>query len=262
MRAAGELARLIIRHSTLVPGWSLQHDCEPYRPNEPSLELDEVDTHVTVEHSIIGSIQVWHDEVLRDPERIDVSDSIVDATSTTREAVGGPGRQFAHAVLDIRRSTVIGQIQTHAIVMGENSIFDGLVRVARRQLGCMRFCWVQPGSRTPRRYNCQPDLARAIVDEQYGSGKLSEAERIRAREREDLRVKPEFVSLRYGTPAYCRLALTCADEIRRGADDEAEMGVFHDIFGPQRLASAQSRLQQFTPASADAAVIIANEERI
>jgi hypothetical protein len=262
MRVAGELARLLIRHSTLVPGWSLQPDCQPHRPAEPSLELDEVDTHVTIEHSIVGSIQVWHDEVLRDPGRIDISDSIVDATSAGREAIGGPGRQFAHAVLDIRRSTVIGQIQTHAIVMGENSIFHGIVRVARRQLGCVRFCWVQPGSRTPRRYNCQPDLACSAVDEQYAGGQLSELERNLARTREELRVQPEFVSVRYGTPAYCRLALTCAEEIRRGADDDAEMGVFHDTFQPQRLATAQSRLQQFTPATADAAVIIANEERI
>lgn len=261
MRVAGELERLIIRHCTLVPGWSLQPDCEPHRPNEPSLELDEVDTHVTIEHSIIGSIEVWHDEVLRDPERIDVSDSMIDATSLRRDAIGGPGRQFAHAVLDIRRSTVIGQIQTHAVVLGENTIFHGVLRVARRQLGCLRFCWVQPGSRTPRRYNCQPDLAQAAVDERYARGELSDAERDRERRREELRVSPEFVSTRYGRPTYCRLADTCADEIRRGADDESEMGVFHDAFAPQRLATAQSRLEQFIPATADAAIIIANEER-
>jgi hypothetical protein len=126
----------------------------------------------------------------------------------------------------------------------------------------MRFCWVQPRSRTPRRYNCQPDLALAPVDEQFGRGELTAAERDLARIRETLRVEPEFVSLRYGTPAYCRLASTCAAEIREGADDDAEMGVFHDLFQPQRLATAQSRLTQFTPATADAAVIIANEERI
>ncbi len=261
MRVAGELGRLVIRHSTLVPGWSLQPNCEPHRPAEPSLELDEVDTRVTIEHSIVGSIQVWHDEVLRDPEPITISDSVVDATSVEREAIGGPGRQFAHAVLHIRRSTIIGAIQAHALLEAENSIFDGVVRVARRQQGCVRFCWLTPGSRTPRTYNCQPNLVRAAVDEQHARGELTDEQRGLAVERETLRVAPELVARRYGRPAYCRLAPTTADEVRRGADDEAEMGVFHDTFEPQRLATAQSRLAQFTPAAADAAVIIVTEER-
>lgn len=44
-----------------------------------------------------------------------------------------------------------------------------------------------------------------------------------------LRVRPQFTSRRYGL-----LAQTCAEEIKRGADDESEMGVFHDLFEPQR----------------------------
>ena len=50
------------------------------------------------------------------------------------------------------------------IELAENSIFMGLVRVARRQIGCMRFCYVTPGSRTPRRYHCQPDLVEKAVE--------------------------------------------------------------------------------------------------
>jgi hypothetical protein len=117
------------------------------------------------------------------------------------------------------------------------------------------------GSRTPRRYRCQPDLVLAAVDDQYASGEIDADERDRARERERLRVLPEFEAVRYGLPTYCRLAPTCADEIRRGAQDESEMGAFHDRFLPLRLAAAQSRLEDFTPAAADAAVIIADEER-
>lgn len=260
VRITDALDRLVIRHSTLVPGWSLKPDCEPTRPAEPSLELEEVDTRVLIDHSIVGSIQVWHDEVRRDPLALEVRDSIVDATSATREAVGAPGRQFAHATLDVRRTTVIGEIQAHAITLGENSIFAGAVRVARRQVGCLRFCWVEPGSRTPRRYACQPDLVRAAADAEYDAGELTLEERDRARERETLRVRPEFAAVRYGHPSYCRLALTSADEICRGADDESELGVFHDVFRPQRLAAAQRRLEDFTPATADAAVITANEE--
>src|SRR5262249_30622356 len=150
--------RLAMRHCTLVPGWTLRADCEPRRPAEPSLELDNVDAYVTIDHCIVGSIQVGHDEVNRDPIRIDINDSVLDATAPDREALGAPGWPFAHVALTVRRSTVFGQIETHAITLGENSILHGQVRVARRQHGCLRFCYVAPSSRTPRRYGCQPDL--------------------------------------------------------------------------------------------------------
>jgi hypothetical protein len=199
--------------------------------------------------------------VLSDPLPVEIRDSVVDATSTSREAVSAPDRQLAHVTLDIRRSTVFGEVRVHALTLAEDCVFDGRVHVARRQVGCVRFCWIEPGSRTPRRYRCQPDLVRAAVDDQYDSGELTQAERDRARERETLRVVPEFVTRRYGRPEYCRLAPSCSEEIRRGASDESELGAFHDLFAPQRLEIAQSRLEQFTPATADAAVIITNEER-
>ena len=47
-------------------------------------------------------------------------------------------------------------------------------------------------------------------------------------------MRPRFNSTRYGSPTYCQLADDCADEITRGADDESEMGAFHDLFQPQR----------------------------
>jgi len=44
-------------------------------------------------------------------------------------------------------------------------------------------------------------------------------------------------------------------EIKRGADDESEMGVFHDLFQPQREANLRARLEEYTPAGIDAGVI-------
>jgi hypothetical protein len=161
----GPMAELRLRHATLVPGWSIGPDCEPDRPAKPSLELVDFTGQAVIERSILGSIQVRMDEVGEDPVRISITDSILDATSDTREAVGAPSWPLAHAVLTIVRTTVIGEIQTHAIELAEDSIFTGTVQVARRQIGCMRFCHVPAGSRTPRRYRCQPDLAeRAAVD--------------------------------------------------------------------------------------------------
>ncbi|PXX60813.1 hypothetical protein DFR70_1094 [Nocardia tenerifensis] len=245
----GPLQRVQIRDCTLVPGWGLTGDCRPRRPAEPSLEIYLCDGRISVERSIIGSIQVYADEVTADPTRIEISDSIVDATDREREAVGAPNWPLAHAAVSFTDSTVIGTVGVHAIPLAQNTLFLGCVRVARRQIGCVRYSYVPPGSRTPRRHRCQPDMVDAAVrgDEQT---ELLAAERDR--------VRPRFTDLRYGTPGYAQLRTDCAPEIGRGADDESEMGVFHDLYQPQRLANLVARLEQFTPAHTDVAVLIAN----
>ncbi len=256
----GDLAAVTIRHCTLVPGWGLHNDCEPRRPAEPSLELYDVRGQVTVSHSIIGSIQVNNDEVRSDPLPISVTDSILDATGNEREAVGAPGHAVAHARLTIQRSTVIGLVQTHAIDLAENSIFTGRIIVARRQLGCMRFCAYIPGSRTPRRYNCQPDLAEQAAVEALRATTPNPSQSALAIAQQQARsqVYPQFNSTRYGTATYCQLANSCDPAISRGADDESEMGVFHDLYQPQRAANLRARLAEYTPAGMDAGLIFAS----
>ena len=243
VRISGSLSEVLIRHCTLVPGWSLDHHCNPESETEPSIELIDTTAQLTIEHSIVGSILVNENEVTTDPIKIEISDSILDATGTDLDALYGPNSTIAHAQVSIRRSTVFGTVRTHAITLAENSIFDGRVRVARSQTGCVRFCYVPRGSRTPRRYNCQPDLVLArLTDEDE-------------REQAERRVRPRFNSRRYGTPSYCQLAEMCAVEIKRGADDESEMGVFHDLFQPQREANLRARLEEYAPASMDTGLI-------
>jgi hypothetical protein len=256
MQVEGEVERVTVRHSTLVPGWGLRHDCEPRRPAEPSLVLLDTAAEVRVEHSIVGSILVIRREVELDPERIRVADSIVDATSEERAALHGPESLLAHALATFVRTTVFGEVSTHAVRLGENSIFLGRMVVARRQIGCLRFCWVPPGSRTPRRYHCQPDLVDAVVRE-HAAPSTPKAVVDEAIEHERLRVRPRFTSTRYGRPAYAQLARSCAAEIVRGADDESELGAFHDLFQPQRLANLRARLDEYTPAGSEAGIIIA-----
>jgi hypothetical protein len=154
---------------------------------------------------------------------------------------------------------VIGQVQVHAIDLAENSIFDGLVKVVRRQWGLMRFCYLtMPDSRTPRRYNCQPDLVEQIIKEDPKTKTATEAEKVAALQREHERIRPRFSNVRYGTPSYCQLVETCAEEIKRGADDESEMGVFHDLFQPQREANLRVRLDENVPAGMEAGIIFAS----
>jgi hypothetical protein len=240
-----DLCDVRIRHCTLVPGWGLQCDCEPRGPDDPSIEMINTGAALKIEHSIVGSILVTADEVQRDPVAIEASDSIIDATGAQRVALSASDLQLAFATVRILRCTVIGALYTHAIALAENAILLGEVRVGRRQLGCVRFCYVPPGSRTPRRFACQPDLA-----EQAAAPADVEAER--------LRLQPQFTSLRYAHPGYCQLHAAVAAEISGGADDEAEMGVFHDLFQTQRAASLRTRLNEYTPAAMQAGIIFGN----
>ena len=247
-------SHVYIRHCTLVPGWGIDCDCEPMRPAEPSLELFNVRATVRIDRSIVGSIQINEDQVATDPIPVYVCDSILDATDPQKEAIGAPGAAAAHAQLSIARTTVFGIADVHDIESANDSIFMGCVNVARRQLGCMRFCYVPPGCRTPRRYHCQPDLVTQAVKDAVSDPAMQAT--LIAGER--LRVQPQFTSERYGNPGYAQLSLTCADEIRRGAEDESEMGVFHDLFQPQREANLKKRLEEYTPAGMDAGILFVN----
>ena len=256
---AGDLCEVAIRHCTLVPGWSLHCDCEPQRPNEPSLELIFTQAQITIEHSILGTIEAEANERANEPQSVRISDSILDATGENRLALGTNENGLAYVNLSVARSTVIGKIKTHAIALAENSIFKGLVIVGRRQQGCMRFCYVTPGSRTPRRYECQPDLVEQVIITRQNDNlpvpTVTEIEAAKAVEQ--MRVAPQFNSQRYGTPTYCQLTQTCADEITLGSDDESEMGAFHDLYQPQRTTNLRARLDEYTPAAAEVGIIYA-----
>ncbi len=92
----------------------------------------------------------------------------------------------------------------------------------RKQGGCVRFCYLPLESRVPRRYRCQP-----------GS------------EADAARVRPMFSSLHYGDPGYGQLRPNCAAEVLQGADDEAEIGAFHDLYQPQRETNLRVRLDEY-----------------
>ncbi|RPF32275.1 hypothetical protein [Streptomyces sp. TLI_185] len=228
INVTGPMGAVVVRHSTLVPGWSLEPECEPHSPEEPSIVLDRTTACLQIEHSILGTIEVIGDEVGEDPLDIHLRDSILDATGHDREALSAPDCRHAHAVLHVHRTTVIGEVHTHAVEIAENSVFTGKLHVARRGVGCLRHSYVPVGSRTPRRHRCQPDLTAGV--------------------------RPLFASVRYGTPWYGQLADRCPEEIRRGADDGAEMGAFHDLYRPQREDGLRARLAEYTPAGADAGI--------
>jgi hypothetical protein len=258
VQVSGDISGVTIRHCTLVPGWGLDCGCGPQRPTEPSLEVIGAPLCITIEHSIVGAIQIERDEASEDPLCLRINDSVIDATAPGGTAIGASGKLCAYAVLEAHRCTIFGSVEVHAVCLAEDSIFLGLILACRRQAGCMRFCYVPPASRTPRRYECQPDLVLAAIAVEVRRGALTEAQAAPLRTRETLRVEPEFDSVRYGTPNFARLARVTALEITRGASDRSEMGVYHDLYQPQRAANLAQRLSEFTPAGADAGIIYAS----
>jgi hypothetical protein len=73
-----------------------------------------------------------------------------------------------------------------------------------------------------------------------------------------VRVQPQFTTERYGQPAYCQLSGRCPIEIRTGADDESEMGVFHDVFAPQRQTNLEVRLEEYLRFGLEAGIFYAS----
>ncbi len=227
------LDTLHLRHTTLVPGHSLQADGAPASPGAVSLRIETDETEATLEQCILGGIRTA-------PEtRVELLDSIVDVHDPEAPAFAGlgPSRRFG-GPLTVRQCTVFGRIDTAELALGENSIFLGPVIAERRQVGCVRFSWVPLGSRVPRRYRCRPQIPDGTPSDQ--------ARRLESRER------PILTSSRYGRPAYAQLHRRAAEVIRRGADNGSEMGVFCRLQWPLREDDLRLRMNEYLPATLEA----------
>lgn len=245
-------AEVQLRHCTLVPGKG--------QGASPSLTLTRLGKKAVIESSIVGPVLVSQHEVRTEPIHIRVINSIIDAGGDEATAVGAPNHETAHAVLCIERSTILGQVRAHAIDAAADTIFTGSIHADRRQRGALRFCYVPAESRTPNRYQCQPDLAEQEAVRQVRKDKpTATAEDVAAARRAVRnRTRPSFTSRQYGTATYCQLSASCPFEIVRGAEDEGELGVFHDLHHPQRLANLEGRLNEYIPAGMEAGVILAS----
>jgi hypothetical protein len=152
-------AAVEIRHCTLVPGPIPGDDCSPARPPSPSIDVAGLGgATLCIEHSITGPITVTGGRD-REPLALRIRDSAVDAIEPVHEAIAATGPGRAWATVDLRRVTVVGAVRVHAAELVEDAILAGHLDVARRRSGCVRFSWIEPGSRTPTRFRCQPDLA-------------------------------------------------------------------------------------------------------
>jgi hypothetical protein len=212
---AGELGSLRVVHSTLVPasGGLIVEPSSP--PTDQNTRL-----RISIERSICGPITLTEST-----PSLYIVESIIDGTSGT--TIIAPA-----TACDISTSTVYGRASMRSLEASE-CIFTDTLLVERRQTGCVRFSYIPEESQTPRRYRCQPSLALREVT--YPA----EQARIRAR------LRPAFTSIQYGHPAYAQLSLTCAEELRTGAEDGSEMGVFSHLKQPQREANLRASLEEY-----------------
>ena len=231
----GNLGSLKIAHCTLIPG---KASIEVPYSDEVHLRNDAL--KLTVEGTICGGI-VLSDAI----QSLSVTDCIIDwADDTALEAMG--------AAVQIERSTVIGSSNMRSL-QASNSIFEDVLNVEQRQVGCMRFCVLPYASRTPRHFRCQPDLAladQALRLNRSSAGELSELEKNAVL----ARLHPVFTMLSYGEPAYVQLSSACAEEIRTGAEDGSEIGVFGTLQQPQREANLHAALEEYLRFGLDAGV--------
>jgi hypothetical protein len=214
--ADNEPRTLILRDCTLVPGLALNPDGSAVSPGAPSLFIDHPFTTVKLERCITGPLLLAPDSDVS----AELLDCVVDAVDPEKFALAGTAAGKPGAELTLRECTVMGRTSTRLLRLASNSIFVSKVEAARRQEGCMRFCFVAADSITPRRYHCQPDTAHPGA-------------------------QPHFTSLRYADPGYCQLRGSTASAIRAGADDGGEMGVLHALFQPLRETNLALRLDEY-----------------
>jgi hypothetical protein len=249
-----EVRSVILRHCTLVPGITRASGGEPHAVGSASLIVLHPFARVTLDHCVVGPI------VAVDGAAVTANDSVIDAcgpsevafcgrppagggalltVSTAAERETGDGL-VAGGHLTLTACSVLGKVHAHQLDVSDSLLMGALaeggdpwpwpVWAERRQLGCIRFSFVPPGSRTPRCFHC------------VGS---------------DPADRPLPTSLRYGDPGYMQLRRSTVDAIRTGASDESEMGVTHELYAPQRESNLEIRLDEYLRFGLEAGVFYA-----
>jgi len=146
-----------------------------------------------------------------------------------RPAIAGDPAGSFGATLSLTRCTVFGAIDATAIDVVTDSIITGRLTSDRRQIGCVQYSWIAPGSSTARQHACQPATTTTPP--------------------------PRFVSQRFGTPGYARLRRGGATAIIRGASDGFEMGALAGLRQTQRDDNLRRGIEEFLRFGLEAGVL-------
>jgi hypothetical protein len=265
---AGQLGRLRLLHTTLVPGGSLDDSSGAPAAQVPSLTVKETGPQGRLNETLKVEIAFSITGPLRIPRHalgLWLLDSIVDGVAAAGTApmmtiAGAAGTAAAAGPPAwLERVTLLGPAAVKELPLASEVIFAGAVSVDRVQEGCVRFSYVAPGSRTPRRYRCQPDfeidrrVAEAEKAAAAGGGPAPNRDVIRAEV--GMWLVPSFTATAYGQPGYAQLHLSCPPQIGTGAEDGSEMGAFCHLKQPQREANLRLRLEEYLPFGLEAGFI-------
>jgi len=253
--AGNQLRRLHVRHCTVVPAAT------------PALIVEADNVEVILDHCIVGGLRIAAGSTVK------ITNSIIDATNESAIAYCGTASvpagqpEAAGGALEIVNSTIIGKVRsvefpliTNSIVLASvtsGDVWSAPVHSEKKQQGCVRFSYLPPGSLTPRRFRCQPDLEIATcIDaaEKAAGGPISSAQVNAIRADVLSWLVPSFSSLQYGLASYGQLRLSCPEQIRKGGDDEAEMGAFHDLYQPQRETNLRIRVDEYLRVGLEAGI--------
>jgi hypothetical protein len=236
--SANKLHSLVIEHCTIAPGPVPLIGARASKAAVPALIIELPDTVINVKSSITGSIRSI------DGADITLENSIADAADPTGVVYSGLAGSGFGAALSLINTTVTGKVYA-MVINASNSIFNSELLPAdtwaspviaeRLQQGCIRFSYVPPGSKLPRLYHCQPETAELAAT-----------------------VKPVFTSEKFGDAGYCQLSKYCAQQIKQGADDGAEIGVFHNLYQPQREQNLRARLDEYLRFGLEAGILYAS----
>ena len=245
---------LSLRHLTLIPGHGYTAAGAPVMPGAPSLTVSTVGLELSLAACVSGPL------VLSDTTRVEIIDSLIDAAaanpldSLDGMAISGSDGSPAGS-LSAAGSTLIGRIAVRVMPLVSNSILRAgapqgalPVRVLQRQEGCLRFSYVPVGSLAPRRYRCQPQLAidaAVEAEEEATGGPLSAIRRAEIAERISAWLVPSFTAITSAHPAYGQLRRAAPIEIREGASNGGEMGVWHHLHAPQRETNLRIRVAEY-----------------
>jgi hypothetical protein len=249
---------LTLTDTTLVPGRSLDEEGFALEADEASIVVtgsDVTDLNVLINRSIVGAI-----EMPAECQSLVVRDSIVDAPvesgsqDSARAAIAADKNAAKPGpVTTLERVTVFGEVYVKILKLASEVVFTSPVIAERRQEGCVRFSVVPvpDESFTPRRYQCQPDLAITQKEKELERNLLPD-EYVQL----VMRLRPQFTSRRYGQPAYAQLSIPCAEEIKTGAEDGSEMGAFCMLQQPQREANLRTALDEYLRFGLEAGIFL------
>ncbi len=147
-----------------------------------------------------------------------ISNCIIDAAG--RFALCGPGSTPGPAIR-LANTTIFGQVWAHDVEANDVIFVDPLHAAQPATAQSVQRSYVPPGSLG---LDGQPYAATSQgID------------------------PPQFISTRYGDPAYAQLSVHCAPEIRAGAADGSEIGAFHELHAVQAEANLRATLAEYLP---------------